>query len=92
MNDSPLADTVPARMQGIRCEIDQDPEDLYASARSLVDGIRELSAALWAVCVRPSKLARTWIPLGHLSFTFRRGTIQRCSSGRSEEVEGASAS
>ena len=32
MTDPPLDDTVRARMQGIRCDIDQDLEDVSASA------------------------------------------------------------
>jgi hypothetical protein len=37
MNDLPRDDGVPARMQGIRCDIDQGLEDVSASARSMVD-------------------------------------------------------
>ena len=37
MNDAPLADAVRARMQLVRCEIDEDVEDMVASARSMVD-------------------------------------------------------
>ena len=50
MNDPPLADTVRARMQGIRCEIDQDLEDVSASARSLVDWKHYVKTYPW-VCL-----------------------------------------
>jgi hypothetical protein len=50
MSDRPLADTVRARMQGIRCEIDQDLEDVSASARSLVDWKHYVKAYPW-VCL-----------------------------------------
>ena len=50
MNDPPLDDTVQARMQGIRCEIDQDLEDVSASARSMVDWKHYVKAYPW-VCL-----------------------------------------
>ena len=37
MNDPPPAESVRARMQQLRCEIDGDMEDMAASARSMVD-------------------------------------------------------
>lgn len=37
MNDRPLDDTVRARMQQLRGEIDGDMEDMAATARSMVD-------------------------------------------------------
>jgi hypothetical protein len=48
MNDPPLDDTVQARMQGIRREIDQDLEDVSASARSMVDWKHYVKAYPWA--------------------------------------------
>ena len=50
MNDPPLDDTVRARMQGIRCDIDQDLEDVSASAQSLVDWRHYVTTYPW-VCV-----------------------------------------
>jgi hypothetical protein len=50
MNEPPLDDTVRARMQGIRCEIDQDLEDVSASARSIVDWKHYVKAYPW-VCL-----------------------------------------
>ena len=50
MNDPPLDDTVKARMQGIRCEIDQDLEDVSASARSMVDWKHYVKTYPW-VCL-----------------------------------------
>ncbi len=50
MNDLPLDDTVKARMQGIRCEIDQDLEDVSASARSMVDWKHYVKTYPW-VCL-----------------------------------------
>ena len=47
MNDPPRDDTVRARMQGIRCEIDQDLEDVSASARSMVDWKHYVQAYPW---------------------------------------------
>ena len=47
MNDPPLGDTVRARMQGIRCDIDQDVEDVSASARSLVNWRHYVKAYPW---------------------------------------------
>jgi len=47
MTNPPLADTVRARMQGIRCDIDQDLEDVSASARSLVDWKHYVEAYPW---------------------------------------------
>jgi hypothetical protein len=49
MNDRPL-DDVRARMQGIRCEIDQDLEDVSASARSMVDWKHYVKTYPW-VCL-----------------------------------------
>ena len=37
MNDPPPAESVRARMQQLRCEIDADVEDMAASARTMVD-------------------------------------------------------
>jgi hypothetical protein len=48
MNDPPLDDTIQARMQGIRSEIDQDLEDVSASARSIVDWKHYVKAYPWA--------------------------------------------
>ncbi len=45
-----LEDTVPARMQRIRCEIDQDLQDVSASARSMVDWKHYVKAHPW-VCL-----------------------------------------
>ena len=50
MNDLPLDDTVRARMQGIRCDIDQGLEDVSASARSLVDWKHYVKTYPW-VCL-----------------------------------------
>ena len=50
MNDLPLDDTVRARMQGIRREIDQDLEDVSVSARSMVDWKHYVKAYPW-VCL-----------------------------------------
>ena len=50
MNDPPLDDTVRARMQGIRCEIDGDMEDVSASARSMVDWKHYVKTYPW-VCL-----------------------------------------
>ena len=50
MNDLPLDDTVKGRMQGIRCEIDQDLEDVSASARSMVDWKHYVKTYPW-VCL-----------------------------------------
>jgi len=50
MNDPPLDDTVRARMQGIRRDIDQDLEDVSASARSMVDWKHYVKAFPW-VCL-----------------------------------------
>lgn len=50
MNDPPPDDTVRARMQGIRREIDQDMEDVSASARSMVDWKHYVKTHPW-VCL-----------------------------------------
>ena len=50
MNDPPLDSTVRARMQGIRCDIDQGLEDVSASARSMVDWKHYVKAYPW-VCL-----------------------------------------
>src|SRR5271166_4270394 len=50
MNDPPLDDTVRARMQGIRCDIDQDLEDVSASAHSLVDWKHYVKTYPW-ICL-----------------------------------------
>ena len=47
-NDSPLDDTIRARMQGIRGEIDQNLRDVSASARSMVDWKHYVKAHPWA--------------------------------------------
>lgn len=50
MNDPPPADSVRARMQRIRCEIDRDVEDMAASARSMVDWKHYVKTYPW-VCL-----------------------------------------
>jgi hypothetical protein len=50
MNDRLPDDTVQARMQGIRCEIDQDLQDVSARARSMVDWKHYVGAYPW-VCL-----------------------------------------
>ena len=50
MNDPPRDETVRARMQGIRCDIDQDLQDVSASAHSLVDWKHYVQTYPWA-CV-----------------------------------------
>ena len=50
MTDPPLDGTVRARMQGIRCEIDQDLEDVSISARRMVDWKHYVKAYPW-VCL-----------------------------------------
>ena len=50
MNDRLPDDTVQARMQGIRCEIDQDLEDVSARARSMVHWKHYVGAYPW-VCL-----------------------------------------
>ena len=50
MNDLPLDDGVRARMQGIRCDIDQGLEDVSASARSMVDWKHYVKTYPW-VCL-----------------------------------------
>jgi hypothetical protein len=50
MTDPPPDDTVRARMQGIRCEIDQDLEAVSESARSMVDWKHYVRAYPW-VCL-----------------------------------------
>ncbi len=50
MNDPSLDDTMRARMAGIRCDIDQDLEDVSESARSMVDWKHYVKTYPW-VCV-----------------------------------------
>ncbi len=50
MNDPPLDDTVRAQMQGIRRNIDQDLEDVSASAHSMVDWKHYVKTYPW-VCL-----------------------------------------
>ena len=50
MNDLPLDDAVRARMQGIRCDIDQGLEDVSASARNMVDWKHYVKTYPW-VCL-----------------------------------------
>jgi len=50
MNDRSADDTVRARMQGMRCDIDQDLEDVSASARSMVDWKHYVKTYPW-VCL-----------------------------------------
>ena len=50
MNDPPLDDNVRVRMQGIRCEIDQDLEDVSASAHRMVDWRHYVRTYPW-VCL-----------------------------------------
>ena len=50
MNDLPPDDGVRARMQGIRCDIDQGLEDVSASARSMVDWKHYVKTYPW-VCL-----------------------------------------
>jgi hypothetical protein len=50
MNDPPPADSVRARMQQLRCEIDGDMEDMAASARTAVDWKHYVKTYPW-VCL-----------------------------------------
>ncbi len=50
MNDPPPADAVRARMQQIRCEMDQDLEEMVASARDMVDWKHYVKTYPW-VCL-----------------------------------------
>jgi len=50
MNDLPQDDAVRARMQGIRCDIDQGLEDVSASARNMVDWKHYVKTYPW-VCL-----------------------------------------
>ena len=50
MNDPPSADAVRARMQQIRCEIDQGMEDMVASAHRMVDWKHYVKTYPW-VCL-----------------------------------------
>ena len=50
MNDPPPAESVRARMQQLRCEIDGDMEDMAASARSMVDWKHYVKTYPW-VCL-----------------------------------------
>ena len=50
MNDPPLDNTVRARMQGIRCDIDQGLEDVSAGARNMVDWKHYVKTYPW-VCL-----------------------------------------
>jgi hypothetical protein len=50
MNDPPLAESVRARMQQLRCEIDGDVEDMAASARTMVDWKHYVKTYPW-VCL-----------------------------------------
>jgi hypothetical protein len=47
MNDRPADDTMRARMQGMRCDIDQGLEDVSASARRMVDWKHYVKAYPW---------------------------------------------
>lgn len=47
MNEPPLDDTVRARMQGIRRDIDRDLVDVSASARNMVDWKHYVQAHPW---------------------------------------------
>lgn len=50
MNDTPLSDPAPARMQQIRGDIDQDLEEMVESARSMVDWKHYVKTYPW-VCL-----------------------------------------
>ena len=50
MNDLSLAESVRARMKQLRCEIDEDMEDMAASARSVVDWKHYVKTYPW-VCL-----------------------------------------
>ena len=50
MNDPPLDENVRVRMQGICCEIDQDLEDVSASAHRMVDWKHYVKTYPW-VCM-----------------------------------------
>ena len=50
MNGPPLAESVRARMQQLRCEIDGDMEDMAASARTMVDWRHYVKTYPW-VCL-----------------------------------------
>ena len=47
MNHRPRSDTVRERMQQLRCEIDEDVEDVSASARTMLDWKHYVKAHPW---------------------------------------------
>ena len=55
MSDPPLDNTMRARMQGIRCDIDQGLEDVSASARNMVDWKHYVKDYPW-VCLGTAAL------------------------------------
>ena len=85
MKAPPLADAVGARMQQDRLR--NRPGRGRCGRKCPQPG--RLQALPEHLCVRPSKLACTWIPLGPLSSTFRTGRIQRWRSARSEVESGS---
>ena len=50
MNDPPPADAAPVRMQQIRCEMDQDLEEMVESARDMIDWKHYVKTYPW-VCL-----------------------------------------
>ncbi len=62
MTDPPLDDTVRARMQGIRCDIDQDLEDVSASAHSMVDWKHYVETYPWICLGAAAALGYLMVP------------------------------
>ena len=50
MNDPPRGDKVRERMQQLRCELDEDVEEVSASARGMLDWKRYVKAHPWMCC------------------------------------------
>jgi hypothetical protein len=84
MNDLPRDDTVRARMQGIRCDIDQGLEDVSASARSMVDWTHYVKTYPW-VCLG------TAAALGYLIVPKRTTTLNADSATPATPAELAEA-
>jgi hypothetical protein len=62
MKDPPQGDKVRERMQQLRCEIDEDVEDVSASARTMLDWKHYVKTHPWMCCIAAVALGFLIVP------------------------------
>ena len=91
MNDLPQDDAVQARMQGIRCDIDQGLEDVSASARSMVDWKYYVKTYPWVCLGTAVALGFLIVPKRDPAIHARLATSAELAKGGQQVIHSAPA-